>query len=37
MNSKKDNAENKLVLIKGNKGHTYYPNLVWPKILKLFY
>jgi len=33
---KKDNAENKLVLIKGNKGHTYYPNLVWPEILKLF-
>ena len=33
---KKDRVENNLILIKGDKGHTYYPNLVWPKILNFF-
>ena len=33
---KKDKVENNLVLIKGSKGHTYYPNLLWPKIDKFF-
>lgn len=33
---KKDRVEDNLILIKGNKGHTYYPNLMWPKILTFF-
>ena len=33
---KKDRVENNLILIKGNKGHTYYPNLIWPKIINFF-
>ena len=33
---KKDKVEDNLILIKGNKGHTYYPNLMWPKILTFF-
>jgi len=33
---KKDKVEDNLILIKGNKGHTYYPNLIWPKIVIFF-
>ena len=37
-NSKKifkfDSSEEKLVLIKAKGGHTYYPKLMWPEILK---
>jgi len=33
---KKDRVEDNLILIKGNKGHTYYPNLIWPKIVNFF-
>jgi hypothetical protein len=33
---KKDRVENNLILIKGNKDHTYYPKLLWPKILNFF-
>lgn len=33
---KNDNAKNNLVLIKGSKGHTYYPKLAWPKIIQFF-
>ena len=39
-NSKKvfkhDSSEEKLILIKGEGGHTYYPNIMWPEILKFF-
>ena len=31
---KKDNSENNLVLLEGNKGHTYYPELMWSEISK---
>lgn len=31
-----DNANDKLILLKGLKGHTYYPELLWPQILKYF-
>jgi len=33
---KKDRVEDNLILIKGNKGYTYYPNLMWPMILTFF-
>ena len=31
-----DNVENNLILIEGSKGHTYYPKLLWPAIMKFF-
>jgi len=31
-----DNKENNLILIEGPKGHTYYPQLLWPAIMKFF-
>ena len=31
-----DSAENNLKLIKASGGHTYYPNLMWPEILRYF-
>jgi hypothetical protein len=30
------NKENNLILIEGPKGHTYYPQLLWPAIMKFF-
>jgi len=33
---KKDHSNSNLVLIKGKDGHTYYPNLMWPIISKLY-
>lgn len=32
---KKDNSAKNLLLIKADGGHTYYPNLLWPEIMKL--
>ncbi len=32
---KKDNSAKNLSLIKADGGHTYYPNLLWPEIMKL--
>ena len=31
-----DNKENNLILIEGPKGHTYYPQLLLPAIMKFF-
>ena len=31
-----DKSDNNLVLLKGNKGHTYYPDIIWPKIIDIF-
>lgn len=31
-----DNKENNLLLIEGPKGHTYYPELLWPAIMRFF-
>ncbi|MFP6778891.1 MAG: hypothetical protein VB916_01240, partial [Alphaproteobacteria bacterium] len=31
-----DKSDNNLVLLKGNKGHTYYPDVIWPKIIDIF-
>jgi len=31
-----DSAKNNLILIKGPKGHTYYPKLLWPALMKFF-
>ena len=33
---KLDNFETNLVLVKAKEGHTYYPNLMWPLIVKYF-
>ena len=33
---KHDYSEEKLILIKAEGGHTYYPNLMWPEISKFF-
>lgn len=39
-NSKKvfihDSSEDRLILIKAEGGHTYYPDLMWPEISKFF-
>ena len=29
-----DNSKNNLMLIKGSRGHTYYPDLMWPEVAK---
>ena len=31
-----DKCKDKLILIKANGGHTYYPELMWPEISKFF-
>ena len=34
--NKINKAENNLILIKAPHGHTYYPDLLWPTIMKYF-
>ena len=33
---KMDKSEKNLLLLKGSYGHTYYPNIIWPKVIDFF-